>query len=227
MRILIIEDEVRLAQIVQRVLRAEKFEVEVAERGDDGFEAALTGVFDVLVVDRMLPGMDGLTLVNNLREEGIDTPVLMLTALSDLPRRVEGLNAGADDYLGKPFAFEELIARLRALARRGARPMIEQKLDSGSISVDLATHQVTRDGVPVELTHKEFSMLETLLRNRDRVMTRDEILERVWGYDADPQGNVVELYVHYLRRKLDPPSATTATSVIRTVRGTGYQFRSS
>jgi DNA-binding response OmpR family regulator len=171
--------------------------------------------------------MDGLTLVNNLRNEGIDTPVLMLTALSDLPRRVEGLNAGADDYLGKPFAFEELIARLRALARRGARPMIEQTLDSGSISVDLATHQVTRDGLPIELTHKEFSMLETLLRNRDRVMTRDEILERVWGYDADPQGNVVELYVHYLRRKLDPPTATAATSVIRTVRGTGYQFRSS
>lgn len=227
MRVLVIEDEVRLAQIIQRVLRAEKFDVEIAERGDDGFEAALTGVFDVLVVDRMLPGMDGLTLVNNLRDEGIDTPVLMLTALSDLPRRVEGLNAGADDYLGKPFAFEELIARLRALARRGARPMIEQKLDSGSISVDLATHQVTRDGMPIELTPKEFSMLETLLRNRDRVMTRDEILERVWGYDADPQGNVVELYVHYLRRKLDPPTATTATSVIRTVRGTGYQFRSS
>lgn len=225
MRILVIEDEVRLAQIVQRVLRAEKFDVEIVERGDDGLEAALTGVYDVLVVDRMLPGLDGLTLVRRLREEGIDTPALMLTALSDLPRRVEGLNGGADDYLGKPFAFEELIARLQALSRRGARPLLDQKLESGSLSIDLSSRQVTRDGEPLDLTQKEFSLLEALVRNRARVMTRDELLERVWGYDADPQGNVVELYVHYLRRKLDPPGTTSATSIIRTVRGSGYQLR--
>jgi DNA-binding response OmpR family regulator len=227
MRVLVIEDEARLAGIIQRVLRAEKFDVDLTARGDDGLEAALTGSHDVLIVDRLLPGLDGVALVNRLRDAGVETPVLMLTALSDMPRRVEGLNAGADDYLGKPFAFEELIARLRALTRRGGRPILDQQLESGPLRIDLANRQVTRDGEPLDLTQKEFSLLEALVRNRNRVMTRDELLERVWGYDADPQGNVVELYIHYLRRKLDPPEATASTSMIRTVRGSGYQIRSS
>ncbi len=224
MRVLVIEDEARLASIIQRVLRAERFDIDIATRGDDGLEAALAGSYDVLVVDRLLPGIDGLTLIGRLREEGVETPALMLTALSDMPRRVEGLNAGADDYLGKPFAFEELVARIRALARRAVRPVVDQQLDAGSIHIDLATRSVTHNGDPVELTQKEFSLLETLVRNRHRIVTRDELLERVWGYDASPQGNVVELYVHYLRRKLDDPAATE--SLIRTVRGAGYQIRS-
>lgn len=227
MRVLVIEDEARLSSIIQRVLRAEKFDVDLAARGDEGLEAALADNHDVLIVDRLLPGLDGLTLISRLRAAGVETPALMLTALSDLPRRVEGLNAGADDYLGKPFAFDELIARLRALTRRGTRPIIDQQLEAGPIRIDLANRLVTRDGEPIELTQKEFSLLEALVRNRNRVMTRDELLERVWGYDADPQGNVVELYVHYLRRKLDPPGVTASASMIRTVRGAGYQIRSS
>ena len=223
MRVLLIEDEARLSSIIQRVLRAERLDVDVADRGDDGLEAALNGNYDVLIVDRMLPGMDGITLINRLREDGIETPALMLSALSDMPRRVEGLNAGVDDYLAKPFAFEELLARIRALARRRHRPVIDEQLEAGPILVDLANRTVTCNQEQVELTQKEFSLLETLVRNRHRVVTRDELLERVWGYDANPQGNVVELYVHYLRRKLDQD--TTQESLIRTVRGAGYQIR--
>ena len=223
MRVLLIEDEARLSSIIQRVLRAERLDVDVADRGDDGLEAALNGNYDVLIVDRMLPGMDGITLINRLREDGIETPALMLSALSDMPRRVEGLNAGVDDYLAKPFAFEELLARIRALARRRHRPVIDEQLEAGPILVDLANRTVTCNQEQVELTQKEFSLLETLVRNRHRVVTRDELLERVWGYDANPQGNVVELYVHYLRRKLDQD--TKQESLIRTVRGAGYQIR--
>ena len=223
MRVLLIEDEARLSSIIQRVLRAERLDVDVADRGDDGLEAALNGNYDVLIVDRMLPGMDGITLINRLREDGIETPALMLSALSDMPRRVEGLNAGVDDYLAKPFAFEELLARIRALARRRHRPVIDEQLEAGPILVGLANRTVTCNDEPIELTQKEFSLLETLVRNRHRVVTRDELLERVWGYDANPQGNVVELYVHYLRRKLDQENARE--SLIRTVRGAGYQIR--
>ncbi len=225
MRVLIIEDEEKLASIMSRVLMAERLDVEVAHRGDDGLELALTGVYDVLIVDRMLPGKDGLTLIRELRAAGVGTPALVLTALSELPERVKGLDAGADDYLGKPFAFEELLARLRALARRTERPMVTQALRIGAVEIDLDGRRATIGGEPVEFSHREFALLETLARNRGRVMSRDEILERVWGYDADPQGNVVELYIHYLRRKLDPPGTAGSASLIRTVRGVGYQIR--
>ena len=225
MRVLVIEDEEKLASIIARVLTAERLDVEVAHRGDDGLELALSGTYDVLIVDRMLPGKDGVTLIRELRAAGIGTPALVLTALSELPNRVEGLDAGADDYLGKPFAFEELLARLRALARRTERPLVSTGLQVGDIAIDLDGRRVLRAGAPIELSHREFALLEVLARNRGRVMSRDELLERVWGYDADPQGNVVELYVHYLRRKLDPPGCPAAASTIRTVRGVGYQLR--
>jgi DNA-binding response OmpR family regulator len=156
-----------------------------------------------------------------MRRQGIETPVLLLTALGDLPERVEGLNAGADDYLGKPFAFEELIARIRTLSRRSVRPLIDDIQHLGPVRIDLASHTVQRGGTPIDLSPKEFAMLELMVRNRGQVLSRDQLLERVWGYDADPQGNVVDLYVHYLRRKLDP-AREDGEPLIRTVRGAGY-----
>lgn len=227
MRILLIEDEARLANIIQRLLRSERFDVDLALTGDDGLDLALTGNYDVLIVDRMLPGIEGLEIIRQLREGGVATPALVLTARADLPERVEGLNAGADDYLGKPFAFEELLARLRALLRRIDRPIAPATLNAGEITLNLDQHTVTRHGEPVDLTQREYLLLETLMRNQKRVLTRDELLERVWGYDADPLGNVVELYIHYLRRKLDAPATAAASSLIRTVRGVGYQMMSS
>jgi DNA-binding response OmpR family regulator len=221
MRILIVEDDERLARVMARVLRQERFDIDLAHDGESGLDQALTGTYDALIVDWMLPKRDGVQLVRELRREGIATPVLILTARGELPQRVEGLNAGADDYLGKPFAFEELIARLRALGRRGQRPLLEPIVTIGSVTIDFASHAVTRDGQPVELSPREFAMLETLIRNRGQVLSRDQLLERVWGYDADPQGNVVNLYIHYLRRKLDP-DGENAAPLIRTVRGAGY-----
>ena len=221
MRILIVEDDDRLARIMERVLRQEHFDVDVAPDGETGLESALTGIYNALIVDWMLPAKDGVQLIRELRAGHVDTPVLMLTARSELPQRVQGLDAGADDYLGKPFAFEELVARLRALTRRGDRPLIESRITIGQVTVDLQAHSVARDGKPVELSPREFALLETLARNRGQVLSRDQLLERVWGYEADPQGNIVDLYVHYLRRKLDP-ERIDVEPVIRTVRGSGY-----
>lgn len=221
MRILIVEDDDRLARIMERVLRQEHFDVDVAPDGETGLESALTGIYNALIVDWMLPAKDGVQLIRELRAGHVDTPALMLTARSELPQRVLGLDAGADDYLGKPFAFEELVARLRALTRRGDRPLIESRITIGQVTVDLQAHSVARDGKPVELSPREFALLETLARNRGQVLSRDQLLERVWGYEADPQGNIVDLYVHYLRRKLDP-ERIDVEPVIRTVRGSGY-----
>ena len=220
MRILLVEDDLRLASIIARVLGQERIEVDLAHDGDTGLDLALSGVHDVVILDRMLPGLDGMEVVRSLRDEGQSVPVLMLTALGDLPERVEGLDAGADDYLGKPFAFEELLARVRALARRVERPVLPEIVEAGGVRVDLAGRTVERDGQRVELSPREWTLLETFVRNPGRVLSRDDLLEKVWGYDADPAGNVVELYIHYLSRKLDAPGS----SLIRTVRGAGYQF---
>jgi DNA-binding response OmpR family regulator len=170
----------------------------------------------------MLPAKDGVQLIRELRAESVNTPALMLTARGDIPQRVEGLNAGADDYLSKPFAFAELIARLGALARRREKPLSEPTVSIGAITIDFASHAVSRDGLPIALSPREFSLLEALVRNRGQVLSRDLLLERVWGYDADPQGNPIDLYVHYLRRKLDRPGRP---SLIATVRGAGYRLR--
>lgn len=224
MRVLVVEDEVRLSHILEQLLGQERIDVDLARDGQRGLELALTGAYDAVIVDRMLPGRDGLEIVRSMREHGVTTPVLMLTARRELPERVEGLNAGADDYLGKPFAFEELLARLRALARRKDRPLVDEVVTIGEVTVNLSTHTVTRAGKEIQLTPREYALLETLVRNRGRVLTRDQILERVWGYDADLLGNSVDLYVHYLRRKLDPMNRDHEP-LIRTVRGAGYAVR--
>ncbi|MFM9108370.1 MAG: response regulator transcription factor [Chloroflexota bacterium] len=222
MRILVIEDETRLARVIARVLEQERFDVDVRHDGPSGLDAALTGSYDAIVLDRMLPGMDGLAVVRGLRQEGVATPVLMLTARGDLPERVEGLDAGADDYLGKPFAFEEVLARLRALLRRTGPALQPDIAGIGAVEVDFAARTVRKHGAEVELSPREFSLLETLARHRGQVLSRDQLLEQVWGYDSDPQGNVVDLYIHYLRKKLDDPGGE---SLIRTVRGAGYSVR--
>ncbi len=221
MRILIIEDDERLTRVMARVLRQEQFDVDLAHDGETGLDQALTGIYDALVVDWMLPRRDGLDIIQELRRAGLATPVLMLTARGELPERVRGLNAGADDYLPKPFAFEELVARLRALTRRGERPLLEPIVTIGDVAIDFTGHTVSLHGQPIELSPREFALLETLVRNRGQVLSRDQLLERVWGYEADPQGNSVDLYVHYLRRKLDAGRQGTE-SLIRTVRGAGY-----
>jgi DNA-binding response OmpR family regulator len=224
MRLLVIEDDARLARIIERVLKQEHFSVDLAQDGKTGLDLALSGTYDALIVDRMLPGRDGLTIVRELRAERVDTPALMLTARSELPERVEGLDAGADDYLGKPFAFEELLARLRTLLRRSTRPLREDVIQFDGLRVNLSSHTVERQGNVVELTQREYALLETLLHHRGHVVSRDQLLERVWGYDADPQGNVVDLYVYYLRKKLDP-EGRDRERLIRTVRGAGYLLR--
>jgi two-component system, OmpR family, response regulator len=223
MRVLVVEDEPRLAELIRRVLNQERFEADVCFDGVTGFDAASTGAYDVVVLDRMLPGMDGVDLLQALRRVGNSTPVLMLTALGDVPERIEGLEAGADDYLGKPFAFEELIARIRVLGRRSSHDFVPEVFVLGNVKVDLNQRIVTREECLIDLSPTEFGLLEFLLRNRGRILSRDQLLERVWGYDADPKGNVVELYIHYLRRKLDP-SHVNDPPLIRTVRGVGYMI---
>ncbi len=222
MRVLVIEDEVRLAEIIGRVLQAERYEADMAFDGDAGLDLALAGAYDVIVLDRMLPGIDGLEICRHLRKEGIQTPVLMLTARRELPERVEGLDAGADDYLGKPFAFAELLARIRALTRRGERPLLPSTLCVKDLTLDTRTHRVQRAGREIDLSPREFALLEHLLRNAGQVLSRDQILERVWGYEAEPEGNVIDLYVYYLRKKLDKGRSD---SLIQTVRGVGYVIR--
>lgn len=223
MNVLVIEDEQRLAELIAKTFRRDGFDATVRNDGLAGFEEAATGAYDVIVLDRMLPSMDGMTILRELRRDRIDTPVLMLTALGDLPDRIHGLRAGADDYLGKPFAFEELVARVRALSRRTGSRVVGDLQRYGSIEIDLARHEVTRAGQLIELSPREFALLETLVRHKGQVLSREQLLLRVWGPDSDPAGNVVDLYIHYLRKKLESGNPEAAP-LIRTVRGYGYSL---
>jgi DNA-binding response OmpR family regulator len=219
MRILLIEDDRRLAALVASRLNGEGHEAETSDNGIDGLAMAASGRFDLAVVDVMLPGMDGMALTAELRERGISLPVLMLTARDTVDDRVGGLRAGADDYLVKPFAFAELLARIDALARRAGagRDQPEAALVHGPVRLDPRTRRVSVNGEEVELTAKEFDLLRCLLEHAGRVLSRVELKELVWDFDFDAQTKVVDLYVHYLRRKLGP-----AGDIIQTVRGVGY-----
>ena len=222
MRILVVEDEERLARMLQRALMEERHTVDVANAGDEGLEMALTGTYDLLVLDRMLPDLDGMDLCRSFRSHGHHTPVLMLTARAAVEDRVAGLNAGADDYLIKPFAMAELLARVAALLRRGEHsPGVGTVLQAGDLTLDLVRHQVRRDGRMIELTAKEFGLLEYLMRNKGMALTRTQILDHVWQYDSDAISNVVDIYIHYLREKIDRGSPQP---LIRTVRGVGYML---
>ena len=223
MRILIIEDDPETNRFIARGLAELGHQVVASADGRDGLFQATEGGFDALIVDRMLPGLDGLALVRALRAAGNAAPVLMLTAVGGIADRVEGLEGGADDYLVKPFAFSELAARVSALGRRQAAPAEPARLMAGDIAIDLNRRTVSRAGQRVTLQPREFALLAELVRNAGRVMTRTMLLERVWDFDFDPRTNIVETHLSRLRSKLN---AGFETDAIETVRGAGYMIRS-
>jgi DNA-binding response OmpR family regulator len=219
MYVLVVEDERRLAQLIRRVLEEEGHTVDTAHDGDEGLTMALDASHDVIVLDIMLPGRDGISLCRELRQQKVDTPVILLTALDGVDDRVRGLDAGADDYLPKPFAFQELLARIRALGRRKVQAREPSELAVDDLVLDLRRRRAQRGKRTIELSPKEFSLLEYLMRNDGRVVTRTQILDHLWGYDYDSESNLVDVYVAYLRRKVDKGEER---SLIRTVRGVGY-----
>jgi DNA-binding response OmpR family regulator len=221
MRVLVIEDEHKIANALKRALQQEKYAVDVSYDGDDGYAMATTEPYDAMIIDRMLPGeYDGLAIVRELRSLNIHTPVLLLTALGTVRDKTTGLDTGADDYLVKPFALEELLARVRALIRR---PQDQQPstLRAGNLSIDTTTFEVRRGGTPISLTQKEYALLEYLMRNQSRPLTKEMIISHVWDYDADILPNTVEVYIKYLRNKIDKKPFTP---LIHTVRGFGYKL---
>jgi two-component system OmpR family response regulator len=221
-RILIVEDEAKLTRLISRVLGEEGYAVETAEDGRSGLELALLGDFDLVILDWMLPDRSGIQIVRRLRAAEMGVPVLMLTARDQIEDRVEGLDAGADDYLPKPFAFPELLARVRALTRRSwGDETAGALLTAGDVTLDPVRHEVRRGGQRVELTAKEFALLATLIQRPGQVFTRSVLLDTVWGGSPEVYTNVVDLYVSYLRKKLD---RSGEPSRIRTVRGVGYTF---
>jgi DNA-binding response OmpR family regulator len=221
MKVLVVEDEKKIAAFIRKGLEAQGFVVEVAQHGDDGFTRATTRPYDAMVLDIMLPGRDGLSILRQLRERKIGVPVILLTARSELNERVEGLNLGADDYLTKPFHIEELIARLHAVTRRAAGTP-QSILAVGDLILNLLTREVRRAGRPIELTNREFALLEHLMRSPGRVLTRVEICERVWDYHFDPGTNLVDVYIQRLRKKVDEDFPV---KLIETIRGVGYRIR--
>ena len=221
MRVLIIEDEYKIARALKKALEQETYAVDVAFDGDEGYAFATTEPYDVAIIDRMLPGgYDGIAIVKAMRDARIHTPVLFLSALGDSRQRTEGLNAGADDYLAKPFALEELMARVRALLRR---PTEQQPdiLEVGDLHLDTVNFSVERAGTAISLTSKEFALLEYLMRHPGRPLSKEVIISHVWDYDADILPNTVEVYIKYLRNKIDAPFDTP---LIHTVRGFGYKI---
>jgi DNA-binding response OmpR family regulator len=222
MRILVIEDDTKIARAVKKGLEQEAFAVDVAVDYDEGLGLALTQDYDLLIVDRMLPGhLDGVDIVGEARAAGMDVPVLMLTAKDKVPDRVEGLNSGADDYLVKPFAFEELLARTKALLRR-PKGTLGEVLKVSDLTMDTGKLEVKRAGIKVALSRKEYALLEYLMRNEDIVISKESIISHVWDYDADILPNTVEVYIGYLRNKIDKPFK--GKKLIHTVRGFGYRL---
>jgi two-component system OmpR family response regulator len=220
-RILLVEDEIKMARAIRRGLEQEGYAVDAVGDGEEALFQATEFDYDAIVLDLMLPGVDGLSVCRSLRSAGRWAPVLVLTARDAVEDRIRGLDAGADDYLVKPFAFGELLARLRALLRRGpgARPAV---VEVGDVTLDPASHRVVRAGRAVDLSAREFALLEYLMRRAGEVVTRTQILEHVWDYNYDGLSNVVDVYVGYVRRKLDDPAAANGAAFIRTVRGVGY-----
>lgn len=221
MRLLVVEDELSIANFVRQGLNEAGYAVDVVSNGREGLDYALAAEYDVLILDIMLPKLDGIQLLRQLRHQGCKTPTLMLTARDTVDNRVEGLDAGADDYLVKPFAFPELLARVRALLRR---PPLQAStvLQIGSLLMDTAKHIVERNGRLIDLSPREYAVLEYLMRHPNQVLTRTQIGEHVWNFDFYNQSNVVDVYIGYLRRKVDKPGEP---SLIHTVRGVGYCLR--
>lgn len=222
MHILVVEDDQRLARLLQRVLAEERHAVDIAYAGGRGLDLALSGGYDLIILDLMLPDRDGVDVCRALRAEGIEVPVLMLTARGSVEDRVGGLNAGADDYLVKPFAMAELLARVNALLRRRDRAFdVGTQLSVDGLTMDLLRREVRRDGRVIELTPKEFALLEYLMRNPGMALSRTQIIDHVWRYDLDAVSNVVDIYIHYLRDKIDRGARKP---LLKTVRGVGYKI---
>lgn len=215
MNVLLIEDERRLSEALTFLLKKNGYAVDAAFDGEAGSEMLATGIYDLVILDRMLPKKDGLTVLQEMRQQGIDVPVLFLTAKDEAKERVEGLDAGADDYLVKPFSTEELFARLRALGRRAKKPLHDNILVAGGLQLDPLKCEAVRSGEVIQLTVKESLLLEILMRNYGRVVTKEQIFTKVWGYYSEIELANVELYIHYLRKKI--PEAA-----IKTIRGVGY-----
>jgi len=217
MRILVADDEAKIAQFIRKGLKEDGYAVDVASDGDEALQLALQEDYDAVVLDIMLPGMDGISVLKKLRSSRPDMPVMLVSARDSVSDKVRGLDAGADDYLTKPFAFEEFLARVRALLRPRVRP--DSSLVYADLVLDLRTHKASRSGQPVELSNREYSLLEYLLRNADQVVTRTMIANHVWDLNFDTDTNIVDVYVAYLRKKIDEGFDTR---LIRTVRGRGY-----
>lgn len=224
MRILVIEDEHRIANTIKKGLEQETYAVDVAYTGPDGYDLASTEDYDCMILDLMLPEMDGLTICKELRKNKIHTPILMLTAKGQIQDKVQGLDAGADDYLTKPFSFEELLARIRALIRR-PKTTLNERLTVQDLHLDTKEYKVERAGKHIQLSSKEFSLLEYLMRNANSILTKDQIIGHVWDYDADILPNTVEVYIRNLRNKIDLPFKNKKP-LIQTVRGFGYKIGS-
>jgi len=222
MRILVVEDEHKIANALKRALEQESYAVDVSYDGDDGYAMATTEPYDAAIIDRMLPGeYNGTDIVTAMREQKIHTPVLLLTALTSVADKTSGLDTGADDYMAKPFALEELLARVRALLRRPTETQ-GTILQVADLTLDTVKFSVQRSGKNIQLTSKEFGLLEYLLRNQNRPLSKDTIISHVWDYDADILPNTVEVYIKYLRNKIDTPFKT---KLIHTVRGFGYKLQ--
>jgi len=222
MRILVVEDEHKIAGALKQGIMQEKYAVDVEYDGDSGLGAATSQDYDIMIIDRMLPGsLQGLDICKEVRAKGIHTPILLLTAKDQIRDRVEGLNAGADDYLIKPFSFEELLARIRALLRR-PHETTGNTLKTADLSLDTLSYRVSRAGKPISLSAKEFALLEYMMRNAGHILSKDNIIGHVWDFDADILPNTVEVYIGYLRNKIDRPFDGPA--LIHTVRGFGYRL---
>ena len=221
MKILVVEDDRKIAAFIKKGLKESGYVVDVCNDGDDGYDLASTESYDVVLLDIMLPGRDGLSILRGLREHKNTVPVILLTARSGLDERVEGLNLGADDYLAKPFFMEELIARIIAVSRRVSGEQLSV-MSHGDLSLNLITREVLREEQALELTSREFNLLELLMRSPGRVYSRTQLLEHVWGYDFDPQTNVVDVYIRRVRGKID---RADGGSFIEAVRGVGYRLK--
>jgi DNA-binding response OmpR family regulator len=215
MKLLLVEDEVKLTKALSQILRQNGYVVEVASDGETGLEMAATGSYDLIILDRMLPRRDGISIIKELRGQGFYTPVIFMTAKDAPQDRVEGLDAGADDYLIKPFSTDELLARLRALARRKGKELVDNKVSAAGLILDPLKCEVTKGEAVIQLSVKEAMLLELLMRNYGQVVTKERIFERVWGYYSETEFGNIDLYIHYLRKKL-------SVSCIKTVRGVGY-----
>ena len=222
MRILLAEDDRAISGAVKKRLTAEGYAVDVCENGRDAYDYMQAAAYDVVLMDIMMPGEDGLSVVRRARAQGMDTPILFLTARDSVDDRVTGLDAGGDDYLVKPFALSELLARIRVLARRGGTRRAASAIDVGDLHVDTATRQVTRAGRRIDLTAREYALLEILATHRDTVLSRDQIGEKLFSYDYMGASNMVDVYIRYLRRKIDDGYDV---KLIKTVRGVGYVLR--